>query len=890
MGLFLGLVCASSPAQQPASPPAPADVHAPVAAKSESDMAGQIKPGQEAIAKAKEALAKADSERPGNLTAIVDALSVLVGRQIESGLVDESTLAQANREVQVAAAASGPESRTAVGARGDLVEVMVRLSHVAEARSTAERSFEIAQRDFPGTDDYATTADELGFTCSRLGDFSCALRAYQLALETRRKIGGNDNPDLIFSLNHLAQLRYRMGDIEGAVAADEEGLALTYRLNPQDNRIPINENNLGSRYTSAQKFDKAFEHLDRALAMMSTQYSPDSVLSMQVHSNLATLYTRTGRLQEAWKAYEFALNSAYAPVDIKIGTHWNFALSLAQGSSPSRAVEEGLTCARMSRELFVLEARTLPERQALAYDASRPHGLDASLSVVLKHPEVPADGVYQEMVRSRALVSDEMARRQKNLNANSDPETAQLQRELDQARTNLLAVESSKTVKANIAELVESANRHMEQAERTLAEHSAVLRADERIYQVTTEDVRQNLPPHSVLISYVQFHRQVVDAVDPAAAETPAYMAFVIHPDTKQIHLYDLGDAAPVDDLVQKTRAAADSEAHGGGMGSARNERNYRAAALELRHRIWDPLKAEIGDVRLALVVADGNLNLIPFAGLPDGAGYMVEHGPVIHTLSSERDLVPTAQGARNQGLFAIGSPTFQLSANKVAAVPLLRGASPACAEFDKIEFQPLPGTAGEVSDVGSSWRRWNNNEKAELVTGDGATLARFLADAGQSRVLHIATHAFLLDKECGSGNPLLHSGLVFAGGSHGGAHSVLTAQQIASLDLTGVDWAVLSACNTGNGELRDGEGVLGLERAFRVAGARSVIMTLWPVDDQATRQFMHELYAQRLGQRATTADAVWDSARVVLLKRRAAGKSTHPWYWAGFVGSGRWE
>jgi CHAT domain-containing protein len=109
-------------------------------------------------------------------------------------------------------------------------------------------------------------------------------------------------------------------------------------------------------------------------------------------------------------------------------------------------------------------------------------------------------------------------------------------------------------------------------------------------------------------------------------------------------------------------------------------------------------------------------------------------------------------------------------------------------------------------------------------------------------------------------------------------------------MDLNGVDWAVLSACNTGNGELRDGEGVLGLERAFRVAGAHSVVMSLWSVEDDLTRQFMHELYLQRLGLHASTADAVWNAERKILLARRAAGKSTHPWYWAGFVGTGGWQ
>jgi CHAT domain-containing protein len=566
-----------------------------------------------------------------------------------------------------------------------------------------------------------------------------------------------------------------------------------------------------------------------------------------------------------------------------------FALSLAQGGNPTRAVEEGLTSARMGREMFVLEARTLPERQALAYDATRPRGLDTAISVVLKHPELSNAAIYQEVVRSRALVADEMARRQKNLNSNNDPETARLLKELDGARTELLAAENSSLDKATRVENVNAANGRMEKIERSLAERSAALRSEERIYQATTEDVRHNLPAHSVLISYVQYQQRAVDRLDPSNASTASYVAFVLHPDSDQIRVFNLGDSGTVDELVRRVRAAADAEAHSGGLGSIRNERSYRAAALAIRQRIWDPLRKEIGDARLVLVVADGSLNLIPFAGLPDGSGYLVEHGPVIHTRSSERDLVPSDQGQRKTGLLAIGSPSFAMAENKLPASPL-RGATPSCEEFGKIEFQPLPGTALEVTDIESTWRRWNALEPSKLVTGNDATLATFLENSVHSRVLHVATHAFLLDKSCGSGNPLLHSGLVFAGGSHGAASAILTAQQIASLDLGGVDWAVLSACNTGNGELRDGEGVVGLQRAFRVAGARSVIMTLWPVDDDVARRFMHELYGERLGGHATTADAVWDSSRKLLEERRASGKSTHPWYWAGFVGSGGWE
>src|SRR6185437_13723626 len=128
--------------------------------------------------------------------------------------------------------------------------------------------------------------------------------------------------------------------------------------------------------------------------------------------------------------------------------------------------------------------------------------------------------------------------------------------------------------------------------------------------------------------------------------------------------------------------------------------------------------------------------------------------------------------------------------------------------------------------------------------------------------VLHIATHAFVLDRGCGDGNPLLHSGLVFAGANRDRQASILTAQQVASLDLGGVDWAILSACNTGGGVLSDDEGVLGLERAFRIAGARNVVMTLWPVDDRVTERFMRRLYSENLEHHAALTDPVWQSNR----------------------------
>jgi CHAT domain-containing protein len=144
--------------------------------------------------------------------------------------------------------------------------------------------------------------------------------------------------------------------------------------------------------------------------------------------------------------------------------------------------------------------------------------------------------------------------------------------------------------------------------------------------------------------------------------------------------------------------------------------------------------------------------------------------------------------------------------------------------------------------------------------------------------------------------NPLLLSGLVLAGANHRSAagaeedDGILTAEEIAALDLSGVEWAVLSACDTGVGDIRAGEGVFGLRRAFQVAGVGTLIMSLWSVEDEATREWMTALYEARLERRLDTAEAVREASLSVLRRHREAGESTHPFYWAGFVAAGDWR
>lgn len=864
--LFVILACLPCAAQQGAGAPTPSD---PVKA-------------------AQEALRAAEAAHPGNTEEVAKALDDLANAVMAVGTTDAGTLEIAKREMAVAEAADGPRSKLFVAALTTASGVMVQVNQSSEARVAAERAVEIAKSEFPNDVEFANANDALAYACQALGDKTCFLNAIDAAIAEERNAGATQEWDLMSSLSFRAGVRDLTDNSSGAGVDIEEALEIAHRLRPDSPETGILESNAATHYLHIQEFDKAIPHYQRSLEIIEKAYGPDAPMLQNIHGNLGEMYTRTGQFELAWQNFKIVLSNKHATIYDLAAYQAAYARSLAGGGELERAIEEGLKASRMGRENFVLQARTLPEEQAIKLDQHHPWGLNIALSVVAKHPDLVSEDIFQEVARNRALVTEEMARRERNLNANNDPEVAQLLKQMDAARADLLALEQQG--KQSSDDEVAQVTSRMNEIERALAEHSSAVRDDDRAADVRIEDVRHGLPAHSVLISYVVYLRCAVESVDPERKGVPSYAALVLSSDSDRIRVYDLGEAKPIDDLVTAARASADREAHAGGLGSLRNERSYREAAANLRKHIWDPLRAELTDTEVALVVPDGLLNLIPFSALPDGDGYLVEHGPVIHMLTSERDLVPTEVAEKKKGLLAVGNPSFNLASLQVQSSTTLRGGEVSCDQFRNLEFPQLPGSAAEVQDIHAAWMRWNGVEAASLLTGDAATRAAFLSQAANHRVLHIATHAFLLDKSCGNGNPLLHSGLVFAGANKSRAASILTAQQIASLDLSGVDWAVLSACNTGNGELRDGEGVLGLERAFRVAGARNVVMTLWPVDDDVTRQFMHELYAQRLGKHAGFSDAAWNASRVLLRQRRAAHQSTHPWYWAGFVSSGAWK
>jgi CHAT domain-containing protein len=307
-------------------------------------------------------------------------------------------------------------------------------------------------------------------------------------------------------------------------------------------------------------------------------------------------------------------------------------------------------------------------------------------------------------------------------------------------------------------------------------------------------------------------------------------------------------------------------------------------------------------------------INLVNLAALPDRDGYLLERQPVLHYLTTERDLLLPERDARApSALLAVGGPAFD---ERVSTSPASVMRASECTSLAQVQFEGLPGSLNEVSDISALWPRRTSTD-VTLLSGPAATESAVKRAIAGHRVVHLATHGFFLGSECtpstgqravggiarssavaavAEENPLLLTGLALAGANNRGRvaldqdEGLLTADEIAGLDLRGTEWAVLSACDTGLGEIRAGEGVFGLRRAFQIAGARTVIMSLWSVEDQSAREWMRVLYEGRLRKNLDTAASVRDAGLSVLRARRAKGQSTHPFYWAAFVAAGDWR
>lgn len=829
------------------------------------------------------------------------------------------------------------------------------------ARRLIERGLAIREKVL-GVDhlDVAGSLNNLATVLFQTGDFTGAMSLLDRAVTIWEKNLGPDHPRVGLGLANLAALHARMGDYSGARPLFERSLAIQEKsLGPDHPSVALSLSNLASLLSETGDYAAARPLLARSLAIREKVLGPDHPDVAQSLVNLADLLEETGDYAAAKPLDERAVaiaEKALGPEHPQVAeTLVHLAKLQAEAGEAPGAVETALRAEKISRDHMRLTIRTLGERQGLAYASTRASGLDLALSLAAAHrlDEIPdaERGAWDALIRARALVLDEMAARHRTLSGTTDPEIDRLAREVASARGRLAHLVINGPVNEpleNYRASLDKARQEKEQAERALGEKSVAFRQEQARTQVGLEEAIASLPLNSTLISFARYGRYELTqkrAAGKPSEPVPSYLAFILRRGENEPRVVPLGDAQEIEALVARLREQIAREAMAPERSPKQAEALYRATASKLRRKIWDPLMPHLSGATRVFVVPDGDLHLINFAALPIGnTDYLVEKQPLIHYLSTERDLVATPLPSRNQGMLVVGAPAFDAtrmfaaltpgakSAEGQASSPLhtFRGNRSACGEFRSMRFEPLTGSAKEAEQITALWNRGESQgqEKASdlrgavlknpstvlYLSGAEASVTNFMQNAAGKRVIHLATHGFFLNAHCpstldsspkpsgqvqptsASENPLLLTGLVFAGANHrqtagpGDDDGIMTAEEIAAINLEGLEWAVLSACDTGLGEIESGEGVLGLRRAFQIAGARTVIMSLWPVEDNSAREWMTMMYRRRFVRGRDTAASVREASLLVLRQRRAKGQSTHPFYWAGFVAAGDWR
>jgi CHAT domain-containing protein len=490
-----------------------------------------------------------------------------------------------------------------------------------------------------------------------------------------------------------------------------------------------------------------------------------------------------------------------------------------------------------------------------------------------------------DIVQRKGRSLDAMADHLGNLRRRLDAADQDVLRQLSAARGRLAGLVLNGISTATQQEAAAKLRSDIQALEQTISARSAEFRAASSV--ATLGDIQRALPGGAVLIEFASYrpfnvHKSRTDRFAPLR-----YAAYVLSK-TGIVVSVDLGEADRVDRDVERFRRALATPAN----------QDAGAAGRALYQALIQPIETSLRGVEHVFVAPDGPLNLIPFAALVGADGKYLIESHTISYMTSGRDFMrlsgpanpPRAAGPP----LVVANPSFDRDSGQASAGPA----------DARLRFLPLPGTAAEAKALA------NVLPDARIYTGTDAS-ETLLKEMRAPSVLHIATHGFFLRptgiQTAGvtrglsivpppsapgtqRDDALVLSGLALAGANQraggSGEDGILTALEAASLDLWGTRLVVLSACETGVGEARNGEGVYGLRRALVLAGSESQVMSLWQVSDTATMDLMSAYY-QRLRAGEGRAEALRNVQRRFL---QSGSSRSHPFYWASFIQSGDWR
>ncbi len=827
-------------------------------------------------------------------------------------------LPHAQRVVEWVRKLQGTNSPNYGAALNNLAATYDSLKMFEKAEEAYVEALEVTQRVFGREHpNVATCMNNLGIVYFCIGERDKAEQLFVDALAMRRKLIPGDNIFVAESLANLAQLRWTQGRNDEAERLYTDALAMQKRLHGlQHPGVAIAMTNLAVFLDSTGRLSEAEPLYRKALEIDRAGYGDGHPAVARDLNNLATLYHAMGRYGAAEPLYRQAIQTMAA----RLGeNHFDLALplnNLAALLAAKGDAKAAFYVAMRARGITHKHVRGL-----LAFTSNRTKLLvlegvedwfDMFLSLVHQKladdPEAVASAAAA-VLRSKG-VTVELLGQQRLAAEAGDAQVQDVLKRLNQTRQELADATFAGAGQADDVAMLEAAQ---DELEALLAKSSAAFAAERSQRDADAPSVAAVLPKGSALVEFVRPRTFDFAATHGQPKwKSARYLAFVIRTgDGQTARMVDLGEAERIDGAIAAFRKAVARVASPGvKVGAASQE--AMAAARELYRLVFEPLKPALAGVKHVIVSPDAGLHLVPFAALCDETGsYLVEQYSISY-VGSGRDLlgrtVP-APASSKPGLI-VAAPDYDSAAPRSAGAGQAAGVRSQA--LGRVSFAPLPGTEAEAKAIGKRFA------DARILLGSDASEAA-LREVQGPKFLHIATHGFFLQTDgaargragtrgfggiaqaassalpsvSASDNPLLRSGLALAGANRwqdarteGRDDGILTALEATGLDLAGTDLVVLSACETGLGKVVRGEGVFGLRRAFRQAGAGAVMMSLWRVPDQETQALMERFYrrwAAGWGKAAALRRAQLD----MIVELRARDGAANPFFWAGFVLAG---
>jgi CHAT domain-containing protein/Tfp pilus assembly protein PilF len=811
------------------------------------------------------------------------ALAVIVFLAAESLLVGApspaphfSELEKLNQQVQSAIESLdvceklfGPENSIVTTRLNELAWLYKRMGDYAKAEPLLQRALKINEKKL-GPEHFLTawSLNNLAELYSNMGDYAKVEPLLQRALKIHEKVRGPEHKDTALSLHDLGFLYLRMGDYAKAEPLFERALKIYEKaLGPGNLNTAMTLNSLGNLYLSMGDYATAEPLYERALKINEKARGPEHPEAAVQVNNLGLLYVKMGEygkaeplLQCALKIYEKAFGPDHPET---ANTLNNLAQLYAGMGKPKEALRFATQARRVQEKNLSYILSFTSEQQRLAFQKiTNPYTLPGTLG---NAPELAETVLRQKGVVLDSLLEDRLA-----AEASSDPKQREIIKQLRAAKQRLMQLQletpkdtSEEALKKRDAEKKELSTE-VEQLEGGLARKVADLGHARRALSITVHQVQIALPKQAALIELLRYsHYLGKDKFEPR------YGAVVIAP-SGEPKWVPLGSAQEVEKIIQVYQKSVRGKT---------DEATLSGVLKELNNQVWAPIeKALPAGTTTVIVSPDAELSFVSFATLVGSDDKFVGEKYSVRYVAGGRDLLREFKTASNSKTTVYANPDFggKTNASTAASATLGRAEerggysvalrSPEMRDLQNMSLPPLPGTAAEAAALEKRF-----GSSAKVFLGANATKTQ-LQQVDSPHILHLATHGFFLPEidlgksidslkpgqEIPKGklvNPMHRSGLALAGAQttlqawgRGEVppienNGIVTAEEVGGLKLGGTWLVVLSACETGSGEARAGEGVMGLRRGFIQAGAQNLLMTLWPISDQTTVQIMLDFY-----------------------------------------------